>query len=98
MRASCVRRTALGSGKVATDVCKDAAMDWDDVRVFLTVVRAKGLAGGARAMGLDRSTASRRIAALEAALGTRLFLRTREGLRLSVAGAALVDRAERMAA
>jgi DNA-binding transcriptional LysR family regulator len=73
-------------------------MEWDDVRIFLAVARARGLAGGARAVGLDRSTASRRVASLEAALGARLFLRTREGLRLSVAGAALVERAERMAA
>ncbi len=73
-------------------------MEWDDVRVFLAVARAKGLAGGARALGLDRSTASRRIASLEQALRARLFLRTRDGLRLSAAGTALVDRAERMAA
>jgi DNA-binding transcriptional LysR family regulator len=72
-------------------------MEWDDVRVFLAVARAKGLAGGARALNLDRSTASRRIASLERSLHARLFLRTRDGLRLSAAGSALVERAERMA-
>lgn len=72
-------------------------MEWDDVRIFLAVARATGLAAGARSVGVDRSTASRRIASLETALGTRLFLRTRDGLRLSAAGAALIERAERMA-
>ena len=71
-------------------------VDWDDVRVFLAVARAQSLAAGSRAAGLDRSTVSRRITSLEGALGARLFLRTRGGLRLSRAGAALVAHAERM--
>ncbi len=85
------------SGTLATQRCDNARMSWDDVRVFLAVARARSLARGAREAGLDRSTASRRIAALEADLGARLFLRTREGLRLSPAGTRLVERAERMA-
>lgn len=72
-------------------------MDWDDIRVFLAVARAESLARGARDAGLDRSTASRRITALETALAAKVFLRTREGLRLSPAGARLLERAERMA-
>jgi DNA-binding transcriptional LysR family regulator len=72
-------------------------MDWDDVRVFVEVARAKTLAAGASAAGLDRSTASRRIAALERSLGARLFLRTRDGLRLSPAGERLIVHADRVA-
>jgi DNA-binding transcriptional LysR family regulator len=72
-------------------------LDWDDVRVFAAVARAESLSRGARDAGLDRSTASRRIAALEAAVGARLFLRTRDGLRLSAVGARLRASAERMA-
>jgi DNA-binding transcriptional LysR family regulator len=53
---------------------------WDDVRIFLAVHRHKTLAAAASRLGLDTSTASRRIAALEEALGVRLFERTREGL------------------
>lgn len=71
-------------------------MNWDDVRVFAAVARARGLSRGARDAGLDRSTASRRIAALEDAVGARLFLRTREGLRLSPIGDRLFQHAERM--
>jgi len=76
---------------------RTASVDWDDVRVFGSVARAASLARGARDAGVDRSTASRRIAALERAIGARLFLRTREGLRLSRAGDRLFEHAERMA-
>jgi DNA-binding transcriptional LysR family regulator len=72
-------------------------IDWDDVRVFAVVARAANLARGARDAGVDRSTASRRITTLEVALGVRLFLRTREGLRLSPAGDRVLRHAEQMA-
>jgi DNA-binding transcriptional LysR family regulator len=71
-------------------------MDWDDVRVFEAVASARSLSAGARGAGVDRSTASRRIAGLERALGARLFLRTRSGLRLSPAGERLLVHAGRM--
>lgn len=54
---------------------------WDDVRVLLALLRTNSLAGAARKVGVDRSTMSRRVAALERALGSKLFLRTRDGLR-----------------
>lgn len=73
-------------------------LDWDDLRVFLAVSRARGLLGGARALGVDKSTASRRLEALERALAAKLFLRTREGLRLSPVGERLRAHAERVEA
>jgi DNA-binding transcriptional LysR family regulator len=78
-------------------MCDAARVDWNDVRVFRAVARAQSLAQGARQIGLDRSTASRRIACLEEVLGAKLFLRTREGLRPSPAGERLLVHAERMA-
>src|SRR5580693_6254902 len=98
MRGAWGRPTRRESGNPATQRCENAHMNWDDLRVFLAVARAESLARGARELGLDRSTASRRIAALEAALGAQVFLRTREGLRLSPAGARVREHAERMAA
>lgn len=71
-------------------------MDWNDIQVFRAVARARSLTQGARQLGLDRSTASRRIAALEKALVARLFLRTRAGLKLSASGERLLAHAERM--
>jgi DNA-binding transcriptional LysR family regulator len=72
--------------------------DWDDVRVFAAVAEAASLGRGAREAGIDRSTASRRITELERRLGARIFLRTRDGLRLSAIGERLYRHAERMAA
>ena len=74
------------------------ALVWEDVRFFLAMVRAASLTAGARALGVDKATASRRVTALERAVGLRLFLRTREGLRLSAAGERLVGHAEAMEA
>lgn len=49
--------------------------DWDAVRYFLAVAREGSFSRAARALGADQSTVSRRIAALEDALGQRLFER-----------------------
>jgi len=69
---------------------------WDDARLLLALVRAPTLAGAARALGLDKSTVSRRLDALERALAVRLFVRTREGLRPSAVGERLRGHAERI--
>jgi DNA-binding transcriptional LysR family regulator len=53
---------------------------WDDVRIFLAVHRHGSLGQAARRLGLDTSTVSRRLGALERALGRPLFERARDGL------------------
>jgi len=53
---------------------------WDDVRIFLAVYRAGSLGKAAARLGVDTSTVSRRLAALETSLDARLFERGREGL------------------
>jgi DNA-binding transcriptional LysR family regulator len=73
-------------------------MVWDDLRVFLAVQRAGSHKRGARHLRVDPTTVGRRVAALESALGARLFLRTPEGLRATPAGLRLVPHAERMEA
>lgn len=62
------------------------------------MLRAPSLALGARALGVDKSTASRRIEALEKALRAKLFVRTREGMRPSAVGERLRPHAERIEA
>jgi DNA-binding transcriptional LysR family regulator len=47
--------------------------DWDDLRVFLAVARARKVAPAARALGIDTTTIARRIARLEKALDAELF-------------------------
>ena len=71
-------------------------MDWDHVRVFLAVARAGQFVAGARRLHLDHATASRRVAALEAALGARLFDRRTSGARLTSAGERFLAAAEQM--
>lgn len=69
---------------------------WDDVRVFLAVYREKSLSSAAKRLGVDTSTVSRRVAALEAALGGALFERTREGLTSTRAAERVLPAAEAM--
>lgn len=47
--------------------------DWDDLRVFLTVTRARKIAPAARGLGIDATTIGRRLARLEKALDAELF-------------------------
>ena len=71
------------------------AMDWDDVRVFLAIVREGSMRAAGRALGLSQPTIARRLAAFEATFGgPALFDRLPEGLRLSAAGEQLVPAAE----
>jgi DNA-binding transcriptional LysR family regulator len=72
-----------------------AAMDWDDVRVFLAVAREGSMRAAGRALGLSQPTIARRLAAFEATSGgPTLFDRLPEGLRLNLAGEQLVPAAE----
>lgn len=69
---------------------------WDDLRLFLELFRAGTLKGAGMALGLDTSTASRRLAALEQTLDVRLFDRSREGLSPTAAAEELIAAAEDM--
>jgi len=73
-------------------------MNWDDVRIFLAVARAGQILGAARRLSLNHATVSRRVAALEEALGTKLFRRTTTGSELTPAGERFLTIAERMEA
>jgi DNA-binding transcriptional LysR family regulator len=72
--------------------------DWDDLRHFLAVARAGSTLGGARRLGVNQTTCARRVAALEAATGARLFDRRRAGYRLTEAGQRVLALAERVEA
>jgi DNA-binding transcriptional LysR family regulator len=71
---------------------------WDDIRIFLAVYRRKTLGLAATRLGLDTSTVSRRLAALEHDLGEPLFERTREGLVPARAAERVLAAAEAMEA
>lgn len=82
-------------------------MNRDDIRYFLAVRAAGSIKGAARTLNVDHTTVSRRLAALEVALGASLFERTPDGLletdvarsvaplaqRLEIVAAEIVDTA-----
>lgn len=71
-------------------------MNWDDVRIFLAVAREGSISGGARALGVQHSTVSRRMRALEGSLGVRLIERKKSGYELTQAGENLKAAARNM--
>lgn len=73
-----------------------STMRWDDLRVFLAVARQNRLQSAGRTLGLDPATAGRRIAALEEALGARLFDRSPQGYALTETGRSLLVHAQAM--
>jgi DNA-binding transcriptional LysR family regulator len=71
-------------------------MDWDNLRVFLAVARAGRLSLAARRLGVEHTTVSRRLAALEQELGAQLFFRTAVGYQPTPVGETLRASAEEM--
>jgi len=61
-------------------------MNWDDLRLFLAVARTGSISGGARQLGVQHSTVSRRLRSLEEKLGARLIDRKKSGYDLTMAG------------
>lgn len=71
---------------------------WDDVRLFLALCRAQTVGEAGRALGVDSSTVSRRLTALETALSASLFDRGHEGISPTKAAEDLLAVAEEMEA
>ncbi len=69
---------------------------WDDLKVLLALHRRGSLKRAAEALGVNISTVSRRLDALEELLGTHLFDRTPDGVRPTAAAEQLVPHAEGM--
>ncbi len=68
--------------------------DWNDLKAFLAVARGGSTLTGAKALKVNQTTVARRIEALEAALGLKLFERGQAGSRLTEAGQTLIVEAE----
>ncbi|AKU92711.1 LysR family transcriptional regulator [Vulgatibacter incomptus] len=66
-------------------------MDLNDVLTFAQVVQSGSFTAAARKLGIQKSGASRRVAALEESLGTRLLQRTTRALRLTDEGRVFYD-------
>ncbi len=61
-------------------------MQWDDARIFLAVAREGSFSRAAKRLGVQHSTVSRRIRALEKKLATPLVERKSSGYVLTEAG------------
>ena len=71
--------------------------DWDDLRYFLEVARTQRVSAAAVRLGVDHTTVSRRVRALEQSLGTLLFDKSRNaGFALTPEGQQLLVHAEQM--
>lgn len=70
--------------------------DWNDLRSFLAVARSGRLTMAAARLGLDHTTLSRRIGALEHALKAKLFDRSPSGYTPTDQGLRLLPIAEEM--
>ncbi len=70
--------------------------EWGDLRHFLAVAKSGSTLSAAKILAVNQTTVARRIAALEEALGEKLFDKTAGGYRLTELGAAMVQSAERV--
>ena len=71
-------------------------MNWNDLKFFLAVAREGQMLGAAKRMGVSQARLSRHIAALEEAVGARLFDRTTKGSVLTPDGSKLRSSAEKI--
>jgi len=70
--------------------------DWDGLRIFLALGRARTLAAAARKLGIDETTVARRLKRLEKQMGASLLERAPGGIALTAAGEVVRAAAEQM--
>ncbi|WP_321819088.1 MULTISPECIES: LysR family transcriptional regulator [unclassified Burkholderia] len=72
------------------------AVKWDDLRYFLAVANSGSYLAAGKALGVDRTTVSRRVDVLEKSVGSQLFVLDDGGFQLTAAGRAVLSIASRM--
>ena len=73
-----------------------SAIDWDDFRFVLAIVRGGSVSAAAKQLGVDHATVIRRVDRLEHHLSAKLFDRRKTGYQLTQAGQRVADSAEAM--
>lgn len=68
--------------------------DWNDLQLYLAIARGGSLAAASRHLGVNHSTAFRRLNTFEETLGVRLFERLPSGYQMTGEGAAIRAEAE----
>jgi DNA-binding transcriptional LysR family regulator len=75
----------------------NSGLSWDEFRLIKSVAEARSLVGAADSLGVNHSTVFRRLAAVESAVGARLFERSRTGYEPTAAGEEMIALATTMA-
>ncbi|MCU9951101.1 LysR family transcriptional regulator [Pseudomonas sp. PDM13] len=70
--------------------------DWNDIPLLLALARHGSMSAAGRSLGIDPSTMSRRLAAAEQSLQTRLFIRDTTRYHATEAGQVFLSYAERV--
>jgi len=83
---------------VSTSAAATPPVSWEEIRYFVAAARHGSLNAAAIEAGVDHTTLSRRISALEDRLGVRLLHRGPTGLKLTHDGKAALVEAEQMEA
>ncbi len=71
-------------------------MNWDNLKIFLTVARAGSATAASKQLGVNHATVIRRLDQLEKKLAVRLFDRLKTGYRITNHGREVVKLAESM--
>jgi len=75
----------------------NSGFSWDEFRLVKSIAEARSLVGAAERLGVNHSTVFRRLAAVETAVGARLFERSRAGYEPTSAGEEMIALAATMA-
>ena len=75
----------------------NSGLSWDEFRLVKSIAEARSLVGAAERLGVNHSTVFRRLAAVESAVGARLFERSRAGYEPTAAGEEMIALAATMA-
>jgi DNA-binding transcriptional LysR family regulator len=74
-----------------------SSLDWDDFRYFSAVAHSGSVRGAATELGVNPSTVTRRLDALERHLGVLLFARTAHGLQITAEGSGVIGEVDAVA-
>lgn len=72
---------------------RERRLNWDDLKVVLAIGRTGSITRAASQLGMNQSTATRRLVALERDVGATLFVRTQSGLTPTETGTVAIARA-----
>lgn len=84
------------SGQAAVRREMTAALDWDDLRFLLALVRKRKLSAASEDLRVTQSTVGRRLARLESCLGVRLMDRTPNGYIATSVARHILEEVERL--